>query len=395
MAVQLLQGSTCLSSLRKRWAALTLTGALLLAIGYALLHAGWRPDYALQWLFISASGMAYLSWTLWRGLADNYRAGEVGYLLPTIGAGNLLTLLRGALIATLAGFLFSPRPPGWLAWLPGLLYTFAAFSDLFDGYLARRANHATRLGEQLDLHLDGLGVLIAALLLVQYGQVPPWYLLVGLARYLFLAGIWLRRRWGKPVYELAHSAARRPFAGAQMGFIGVVLLPLFSPPGTHLAGALFALPFLAGFTIDWLTVSGVISAGFSSARAQSSDRVQRILLQWIPVLLRAIVAAVLAFSVAAKMREGTTLGSLLPGPGYSLGLILFLAGLALIALGTAGRAGALLVLIAIGLQQPAGSLAPVDLFLITGATALFFLGTGTFSLWTPENRIIERRLGEK
>ena len=34
-----------------------------------------------------------------------------------------------------------------------------------------------------------------------------------------------------------------------MGLLAVMLWPIFSPPGTHIAATLFALPFLAGFLL--------------------------------------------------------------------------------------------------------------------------------------------------
>jgi CDP-diacylglycerol--glycerol-3-phosphate 3-phosphatidyltransferase len=43
-------------------------------------------------------------------------------------------------------------------------------------------------------------------------------------------------------------------AGLQMVFLGLVLLPLLSPPITHVAAVLILLPFLAGFLLDWQMV---------------------------------------------------------------------------------------------------------------------------------------------
>ena len=248
---------SALYNLRKQWVAAAMLSAASLLAGSYYLQNAWESQYAVRWLVFSVIGIAYLLYILWSSLAENHPAGQ-RELLSTLGAGNTLSLFRGAMIAFLLGFFASPRPEGGLAWLPGILYTLATIADLLDGYLARITQHSTRLGEMLDLKLDGLGVLVAALLAVSYGQVPAWYLLVGLARILFVAGIWLRRRLGKPVYELAPSASRRAVAGAQMGFLAVVLWPLFSPPGTHLAASLFAVPFLLGFARDWLAVSGVI-----------------------------------------------------------------------------------------------------------------------------------------
>jgi CDP-diacylglycerol--glycerol-3-phosphate 3-phosphatidyltransferase len=154
-------------------------------------------------------------------------------LLPAFGWGNGLTIVRGILVAGLAGFLFSPRPEGWVVWLPAILYTLSNATDFFDGFAARRTNHVTRLGEILDMSLDGTGVLVAAALAVQYGQVPVLFLGVALVRYVFLGGMWLRARWVLD-HEMPGSISRQVFAGLQMGFwqwYGT----LFSPPGTHVA----------------------------------------------------------------------------------------------------------------------------------------------------------------
>jgi CDP-diacylglycerol--glycerol-3-phosphate 3-phosphatidyltransferase len=326
--------------------------------------------------------------------------------LTSLGPGTQLTWLRGLFLAFLAGLLFSPRPPGWLAWLPGLYYTLAAAADVFDGYLARRSRQVTLLGQMLDLNLDGAGVLIAAFLVVQYGQAPAWYLLVGLVRYLFVGWIWLRRRWGLPVYELPPSASRRPFAGAQMGALAVLLWPVFTPPGTHLAASLFAIPFLVGFSLDGLAVSGWRPfgrnpelAGTADARlagpADFSTRMSRLhtLTGWLPVLLR--IAVVLLLS--GRLYEQFVLHTI--GEVYQsqpvLALIGFgLLGIGLLSLGAAGRLGALAVLFSAGFHQRMAGLDPVDLLLIAGGSGLFFLGTGPLSLWKPEDRLIRKRLGE-
>jgi CDP-diacylglycerol--glycerol-3-phosphate 3-phosphatidyltransferase len=214
---QVIKTENALSSLRRSWFYLLILQGLLLVAGYQVLMNWWSDQYAVRWLGLATLSSLIFFAILWRRLEFNSRPGE-DYLLPELGPGNLLTILRGIILALLIGFLFLPWPQGWLAWVPGLLYTIVAVADLFDGYLARKFDLQTRLGENLDLTLDGLGILVASVMLVQYGQVAAWYLLVGLARYLFMAGIWLREKMGLPVYELSSNSTRRPFAGAQMGF---------------------------------------------------------------------------------------------------------------------------------------------------------------------------------
>ena len=233
-------------------------------------------------------------------------------------------------------------------------------------------------------------MLIGAILLVQYDKVPVFYLMVGLARYVFVAGIWLRRRLGKPVYELAPSPLRRPFAGAQMGFIGVALFPFFTPPGTALVAACFAIPFLVGFFQDWLAVSGVIRRDLNVNNPGSGSAIQ-ILTTWGALILRLLVAITFVWLLVRF---------LIPAPGFdplalfSMMIFFGFLGGILLVLGAAGRVAALAVLFSLSILLRFTPLGIVEIFLIVGASAVFYLGTGAYSVWTPEKQLISKRLGE-
>ena len=217
--------SLALTSLKKDWMRVGLFFFLFIGGIYLLLERFWVPVYALRWLGLaSVFGVWQLAF-LWRNLHRNHRIRKVE-LLPRLGWANLVSFLRGIFIAALFGFLFSPWPAGWLAWLPFAFYLLAAISDFLDGYLARITNHVTELGSILDMENDSWGVLIVTLLAFWYGQVPVWFLPVGLARYLFVFGLWLREKMSKDNIELPFSHRRRAFAGVQMGFIVAMLLPL-------------------------------------------------------------------------------------------------------------------------------------------------------------------------
>lgn len=395
-------GST-LARLRTGWSLVALTCLITLGSWYSLLNTYWQPAYAARWLIISSIACIYLLWSLWQGLKYNARPGEE-HLLPTFGPGNVMTILRAVMIAALAGFLTSPRPEAYLAWLPGVLYTLAAIIDLFDGYVARLTNHTTRLGQMLDLRFDGLGVLIAALLIVQYGQVPLWYLLVALARYIFLAGMWLRKRLGKPIYELPPSLSRRPLAGVQMGFMAVMLWPLFSPPATYLAATLFAIPFLIGFSKDWLVVSGVIKPTWTrtSISELRSDTFRRKATYFIPIGLRLAVMALMIGPLINRLLDFPNQVAYFAEvgmPSPTIGLVLLslteVCVMLLILLGAGGRAAAIVGLGLLGISQIFAPLTPVQIVLAVIYTAIMYLGTGAYSLWMPENHLIYRRLGEQ
>jgi CDP-diacylglycerol--glycerol-3-phosphate 3-phosphatidyltransferase len=404
------------SRIRKSWFFLLILQILLLATGTLVLRTWWTDQNTIRWLGLATISSLVFLGILWRNLFINSRPGEDS-LLPNFGPGNLLTIMRGLFLALLMGFLFSPWPSGWLAWIPGLLYSFIAIADLFDGYLARKFDHMTLLGEKLDLTLDGLGMLVASILLVQYGQAPAWYILVGLARYLFVAGIWMRRKMGKPVFDLISNPTRRPFAGAQMGFAAVVLYPFFGSPGTGLAAALFAVPFLVGFTIDWLQVSGVKPAAFLSrivgpGRPAKNKNLEQqnewlpsnILAIWLPLGLRVSLVILISIWVERNLISMISLENLTTpffisnSTSHYLwgGWLLLIIGIStlMIALGAAGRIAALIILFGVGMYVNYYGLSISESLLVVGMGALLYLGTGPYSLWNPEHRLISRRLGE-
>lgn len=384
-----LAGST-LSGLKVQAGIFSTASIVFTLGGFALILSAWDMSSALRWLGLTLSCIFYLFWILWRGLPENHRDGE-NDLLPNLGAANLLTLVRGLCMAAVAGFLFSPRPEGWLAWLPGALYTLVVAADGLDGYLARVTNHSTRLGEILDLNLDGLGVLAAAGLAVQWGQAPWIYLVVAFARYGYTALLWLWRRKGRAVRPLPYSVRRRAFAGLQMGLLVVLLWPVFGPPGTQIAAVLFAIPFLAGFAYDWLYATGLIGGAHPSGKvlrkAHPISRVQH----YLPLALRLVAVALGAWQALTFWNNAAIL------PGTSLGALLILEALVLllILLGAAGRVAAIAGLLLLGVHQIFASLSPLQIALAGVYIALLYLGTGAQSLWKPEDRLIYRRLGER
>ncbi len=388
------------ASLRRRWLWTAAVFGLTLGGGYGLLPPEWhQAGYARQWAMQTAIILAYLLLVFYRGLADNYRRGETR-LLPMLGPGNMLTLWRGAAIGWLAGFLFLPRPAiGWLAWEPAALYTFISILDYLDGYVARVANHATKLGEILDGVCDALGLLVAVGLLVWYGQLPGWYLLVGLARYLFVWGLWWRQRRGQPVFDLPPSTRRRLAAGIQMGYISVMLWPMFSPPATTLAGVIFATPLLTGFGRDWLVVSGHLDPASTRYR-RFRTWLLNLMEGWLPPLLRAGVGLLslwylypIALHPAARSVLFLWPGS--PWPALTTALIALLAIAAplLVGVGSLTRLAALGLLVPVAMTLVAVGLNYFNTPLLLGVILLMLLGGGKWSLWRLDDRFVTVRAG--
>lgn len=382
-----------MSQLQQQWIAIAFIWLIIVGAAAWLLKDIFNPILPL-------TTTIFCLIILWRGLSDNHREGE-SQLLPSLGLGNHLTLLRGLAISLVAGFIFVSRPSGWLAWLPMFLYTFADIADYFDGYLARVTHHTTKLGSKLDIEFDGLGMLVVTVLGIWYGMLPLWYILLGIARPWFIFGLWRRAQQGKPIFEMVPSIHRRIFAGFQMGFMSAVLWPIIPPSMTYIAGTIFGLATGLGFIRDWLTVNGHLSPTNPTFQRWWQ---QLVLLckNWLPLSLRLLlpitiimIYAPFSNKVAPSMWADLMASWGMSGTVFWAGLlgITGIVGTLLVTAGVTGRLMSLLLVYPIGFDM-----ATIGLTLWNGmATAaviyLMLLGMGPFTLWQPEEQFIMKRLG--
>ena len=334
--------------------------------------------YANQWLGQTAVILTITLATIWKHLPENHHIGKTA-VLPTFGVGNHLTILRGLLISMLAGFLLIPQPIGWLAWLPALLYTIASIADILDGYAARVTNHATALGARLDMTFDGLGILIVISLAVWYKQLPLFYLTIGLARYFFLFGLWLREKLELKEQPLSPSIHRRVFAGLQMGFLSVVLWPILPTTGVIIAALLFGSATAVSFLRDWFVVIGWLDPQ-SSVYTQWQRRVYRLFSTQLPPFFRLI------FAVCALILIITT-------PINWATPFVIATAVAIVA-GAMGRVMALWLLFPLAFDMLANNANIINSAAIACVILIALLGTGAYSLWQPEDRFLYRRAGE-
>jgi len=241
--------------------AVFFSGLLLISGGHALLQSTWFPENAFRWTCAAVLALPVLIWRIRIAFAK-----EPGKLPDACfpGLANQLTIFRGLLICLLAGFLVIDPPDGFLAWIPGLLYSTALILDGLDGYLARLRKETTAFGTYLDRDLDALGTLIGVLLAVHYTRLPAWFILAGIAYYLFACGQWWRKKRGLPIPPLPVSRYRRYVAVVQSVFIALALQPEAVIPKSDLTAALVMIPVLAGFLRDWWIVDGYALRALSS-----------------------------------------------------------------------------------------------------------------------------------
>lgn len=106
---------------------------------------------------------------------------------PVWNLPNILTLLRIALIPVIAVLLLSPSKNAgfWAA----AVFAVASVTDWLDGYLARRMEIVTTFGKFLDPIADKLIVMAALVMILPFGRVPAWMVLVILGREIIITGL--------------------------------------------------------------------------------------------------------------------------------------------------------------------------------------------------------------
>ena len=382
---------------RAAWKWLSI-GLAFLASCYVLLEAQSAHIEFAQWLLLPFIGTLALWRFLVAHLNDNRRVRD-GRLLPRFGLGNNVSILRGLELIMLSGFLLIPRPQGWTAWIPALLYTSADILDYVDGYVARVRDEVTGLGEELDQLFDGAGLLIATLLAMRYGTLTWWFFPFGAARFLFLLGLWIRKQRGLPVHPLTESRSRRPIAGLTMGFMTAMLWPIVKPPASILAGLLFMLPFGASFLRDWLVVSGAIDPR-SERYLRLRSWLETTLIGYLPVIVRFSLAGLLVFDawmtfgdLAGEVTAFAQSGFSAPDIVVPLFAAIKLLAIPMLVLGAAGRFVAFMLVFPIGLTIVLVGFTDMRAGLLVLDLLTLVLGTGRFSLWQPSNEIFGRRAG--
>jgi cardiolipin synthase len=185
---------------------------------------------------------------------------------------NLVSFVRLAGVPLFLYLVLGPHEDGWAV----VVLAIGGTSDWVDGFLARRLNQTSRLGELLDPLADRLYIVATVVALTIREVVPLWFTLALLARELLL-GVCLLvlRRYGygpPPVHYVGKSAT----------FILLLALPILLllkvSPGTEF------WTYPSGWSLAWwglvlywiaalfyvLQVVGVVRAGRPAAAGRAS-----------------------------------------------------------------------------------------------------------------------------
>lgn len=79
------------------------------------------------------------------------------------------------------------------------LCVFAAFTDMLDGYLARKFNEVTEFGKVIDPLADKIAMAAVVIKLYLIGEIAPFYffLIIGRDILIFIGGIFVSKKIGK------------------------------------------------------------------------------------------------------------------------------------------------------------------------------------------------------
>lgn len=97
---------------------------------------------------------------------------------------NLLSLIRLLLVPIFVAVFFSGLPYAGL--LAAAIFLVAFFTDIADGYIARKYDLVTKLGRILDPLADKLMKAAAAVCLTIRGDIPLWVILILLCKELIM-----------------------------------------------------------------------------------------------------------------------------------------------------------------------------------------------------------------
>jgi len=173
---------------------------------------------------------------------------------------NLLTYGRLAAVPLVVAFLFWPAE-FWARWTALAIYSAAAITDFFDGYLARAWSQQSSLGRMLDPIADKLLVAAVLLALVADRTIVGWSLwaaIVILCREILVSG--LREYLAELRVPMPVTAVAKWKTAAQLVALGFLIAGPAGDraiPGSH----------TTGITLLWVSAVLTLYTGWDYMKA--------------------------------------------------------------------------------------------------------------------------------
>ena len=167
-----------------------------------------------------------------------------------LGPANVVTTLRMAMVAMVAGLLGEPATPAVATSAAGVS-ALVTMLDGVDGWVARRTGMASLFGARFDMETDALLIMVLSLLAWQLGKAGAWILLAGIMRYAFVVAGWIDARLEQPLFP---SRRRQTVCVIQILGLSVVVLPAMTRPVSVWLAAGLVIVLSYSFAVDtiWL-----------------------------------------------------------------------------------------------------------------------------------------------
>ena len=138
-----------------------------------------------------------------------------------------ITLVRVALIPFFMLFLLlaiANPALDYMRYIAVAIFIVASASDFLDGYIARHYNQVSDFGKFLDPLADKLLVTAALIIMVEWGRVPAWAVIIIVAREFAVTGLRLVAANGGKVIAAGWSGKVKTFS-TMIGLILMMLVP--------------------------------------------------------------------------------------------------------------------------------------------------------------------------
>ncbi len=218
----------------------------LLAVGIGMLLTAWFLSRQLHF----SSAYAAKSSILFAFGAPLILPGlQAHHPFTRLGAANVVTLVRGALVALLIAMVGERAVLA--PWLATVIATTVILLDGGDGWLARHTHMSSPFGARFDMEVDAALVAALAMLAWRFDKVGVWVLLSGAMRYLFAAAAAFIPLLRQP---LAPSYRAKSIAVFQMLALVVAIAPASSAMLANAVAAIALVLLLLSFLLDivWL-----------------------------------------------------------------------------------------------------------------------------------------------
>lgn len=138
-----------------------------------------------------------------------------------------ITLVRVALIPFFMLFLLlaiGNESLDYMRYIALAIFVIASVSDFLDGYIARHYNQVSDFGKFLDPLADKLLVTAALIIMVEWGRMPAWAVIIIVAREFAVTGLRLVAANGGRVIAAGWSGKIKTFST----MIGLIAMMLFT-----------------------------------------------------------------------------------------------------------------------------------------------------------------------